>query len=131
MRNIKKEQKERPSGRVLTEEEIKAQEPKRLEKAKNFTKAMFRVLNVKIRGGDIYVSEEELQQRLDICSRCQFLKEKGKGQYYCASSGCGCQIKKAHKSFLSKTSLKSEKCPRGFWEAEKRKQNEGINSTNS
>lgn len=105
----------RKNLRVLTEEEIKKQEPKKWEKAKNFSGAMFRILVQKLKGNDVYVSEEELQSRLDICSRCQYLGEK-KNKYYCRAKTCGCNITKEAKWFINKAGLKTENCPKGFWE---------------
>lgn len=64
--------------------------------------AALRTAWAKIAGYEVLAPEEIAADRLDVCSRCQFLT----GDHQCKICGCFIGLK---------TALALEQCPQGFW----------------
>lgn len=59
-------------------------------------------------GGFEYRSQAEIEDRVEVCKKCdQFNGE------HCLKCGCACNT---HDQFLNKLAWKSEKCPEGKWQ---------------
>jgi hypothetical protein len=78
-------------------------EPNLIDKIKNFASS----LSTHAKNNFVLASDEKIQNRFNICSQCEFFKNKSCTQ-------CGCPINR-HKNYISKLSWDSEKCPIDKW----------------
>lgn len=65
--------------------------------------------------GNPTCTEEEIQQRLDICKQCDLFKRYDEETGVCTHDDCGCNIKSQQK-YLNKLAWKDQRCPIGKWE---------------
>jgi hypothetical protein len=90
--------------RILTEDEIKASEPNLAEMAINASKSLI----ISAASGFATVTDEQANERREICLSCQFWSPEGNlGLGKCRAPGCGCTY--------IKWKLATEKCPKGKW----------------
>lgn len=82
---------------------ISASEPSLVKKIKNFASSLSKHAS----NNFTIASDDKIQARFEICSRCEFFKD-----HVC--SKCGCPINR-HKNYISKLSWDSEKCPINKW----------------
>jgi hypothetical protein len=75
--------------------------PSLAEQASNVSLSLFNVITQAIKTGQIKADQNIIEERINLCSGCEFLKDNR-----CAE--CGCFI-------ALKAGLKSEKCPKGKW----------------
>lgn len=86
---------------------IVSKEPSLLDKVINFGKAMTK----HVVSGMEYCTEEQTQERFEICKACPFIKDNN-GVLSCGKCGCGLSDKT---KILNKLALKSQSCPIGKW----------------
>lgn len=84
-------------------ESVKFTKPNIIVRIKNFLKALWSHL----RTGAKRTSLEERQNRLAICTDCEYYDGV-------ACTQCGCPITR-HQQFVSKLDWKNQKCPVGKW----------------
>lgn len=88
-------------------EEDKPKLPSNIQMASNFTKS----LTKHVFSGGRYASQEEVKERLEICSLCEHRSEN-------RCTVCGCYLLNGPGG-LGKASWKNESCPLGYWKPEK------------
>lgn len=82
--------------------------PTTAKKIKNFTKAV--IGDIKNKGERC--TQEEINQRMDICRECPFYVKTDNTKGRC--SKCGCPVSQ-EKIYLNKLHWKSQKCPVDKW----------------
>lgn len=87
-------------------------EPSFLEKAKNFSSAFIKDIST----GMKRCTEEEIQERLEICRDCPLFKKYSDEPIrgVCTHKSCGCNIKDTQE-YWNKLAWKSQECPLKKW----------------
>lgn len=103
MSKISKKYKEQLRKKKLAREKKKEQSPSTFTKYKNFTVSAIK----HIAKGMPTCTQEQIDERLDICKGCKWFAGT-----YCKKCGCACG---SGKKFLNKLAWADQECPVGKW----------------
>lgn len=84
--------------------------PSLVKRVENFSKAIVQDINE----GMKRCTQEEINERLDICKGCELYKKIGDDYGYCSHDDCGCNIS-SHEKYLNKLYWASQECPLKKW----------------
>lgn len=61
-------------------------------------------------------TQEQIDQRMEICKKCEIFIPKEDGNGICGHSSCGCNLKN-EQVFLNKLAWAEQKCPLNKWDS--------------